>query len=88
MFVEQYEIPIAPQKADPFTIVFFSGAGDLPEWFVILGAGVPAMSDEAYRELMAEACRARLGWDCPAGSWGPAAAEELLGREGRRWLTQ
>jgi glucose-6-phosphate 1-dehydrogenase len=23
-----------------------------------------------------------------AGTWGPAAADELLGREGRRWLTQ
>ena len=23
----------------------------------------------------------------PAGSWGPPAADELLGRDGRRWVT-
>lgn len=43
--------------------------GELPERFAILGAGVPELEDAAYRVLMAEACRTRLGGAFAADGW-------------------
>ena len=43
--------------------------GEMPERFAILSAGIPAMGEMAWREQMEEACRDRLGGDCPDEAW-------------------
>jgi glucose-6-phosphate 1-dehydrogenase len=86
-FLRSCDIPVAPQKIEPFSAVIFGGAGDLarrklipmlfnlflqgslPERFAILGAGIPEMGDDAYRQAMAEACRVRLATAFTAEGW-------------------
>ncbi len=56
--------------------------GEFPERYAIVGAGVPELTDDAYRDQMAEVCRRRLGGGFDPGKWR-SFSESLFYQSGR-----
>jgi glucose-6-phosphate 1-dehydrogenase len=59
---------LATRKLLP-TLFELHQQGELPKQFAVIGAGLPSLSDHAYRELMAGACRAALGESFSREKW-------------------